>query len=419
MADSVTGGATAKSPDIPALYPKHGGKPRLIGPVERFGLSALAPAVAVIFTNPFDTVKVRLQLQGEKARRINTSMATGTMTAQAETIVYKNSFDAVIKIFSNEGMAGLQKGLYPAILKEGSKNVFRIGMYDPIMSIVHDPSKGSAPGWKRMLAGSICGLLGAFSCNPFELVKTRLQSSAAGKIAVGTQYKYNGVWDALVQTVRQDGFKGLYRGSMLSMSRSIVGSGTNLASYSMMKEYLMLKKNWKDNWVLDMTCGLGSGIVSCVFMNPIDVVRTRYYNQPYENGRGMLYKSGTDAISRPHFCLTFVFLGVFRRQLSTVYYNLDLRDSFQSFDLDKDGRIDRKELSMALRKIISPPTNTADMKAYNEMIDLWTSRILSKADFDNDSAISFSEYEKASSELKQIFIETHSALRALAPKLLT
>lgn len=61
-------------------------------------------------------------------------------------------------------------------------------MYDPIMSIMHNPSKGSAPAWKRFCAGSMCGVLGAFACNPFELIKTRLQSEAAGKIAVGHQH---------------------------------------------------------------------------------------------------------------------------------------------------------------------------------------------------------------------------------------
>jgi len=33
--------------------------------LENFAVSALAPSIAVLFTNPFDTVKVRLQLQGE------------------------------------------------------------------------------------------------------------------------------------------------------------------------------------------------------------------------------------------------------------------------------------------------------------------------------------------------------------------
>jgi hypothetical protein len=36
-----------------------------ISQLENFGLSALAPSMAVVFTLPFDTVKVRMQLQGE------------------------------------------------------------------------------------------------------------------------------------------------------------------------------------------------------------------------------------------------------------------------------------------------------------------------------------------------------------------
>ncbi|KAI8836795.1 mitochondrial carrier domain-containing protein [Chytriomyces cf. hyalinus JEL632] len=218
---------------------------------------------------------------------------------RAHQLIYRNSFDAIHKILRNEGIRGLQKGLFPAILKEGSKNFFRIGMYDPFMTMIHDPKTGSSPPWKRMLAGSMCGVMGAFSCNPFELIKTRLQSqvsAANAHQAVGHQFQYKNSWDAMVKTYASDGLKGLYRGSVLSMARSFVGSGVNLTTYSMMKEYLILKRNWKDDWVLDMVAGLGSGIASCIAMNPIDVVRTRYYNQPYVNGKGTLYSSGTDAI---------------------------------------------------------------------------------------------------------------------------
>ncbi|KAI9343726.1 mitochondrial carrier domain-containing protein [Zopfochytrium polystomum] len=412
MADSMMGGAGGSVPvTIPALYPTHGGAPRNLGPVERFAISALSPAVAVIFTNPFDTAKVRLQLQKKSG---------------AGEKVYKNTFDTLAKIFRNEGVKGLQKGLTPAVLREGSKNLFRIGMYDPIMSMMHDPSKGSAPPWKRMVAGSLCGVMGAFSCNPFELVKTRLQSQAAqASFAVGHQHQYKGVWDGLRDILRTDGVKGLYRGSVLSMGRSVVGSGTNLSSYSLIKEYLIVQRRWQDSWVMDMIAGLGSGVVACVFMNPIDVVRTRYYNQPYENGKGLFYSSGFDAavkITRnegmagfykglfthflrigPHFCLTFVFLGVFRRQLLHAYEFLDMRDSFKSFDKNGDGKLDSDELSSVIRQVI-PPGN-AKTSDYEEMIDNYAHRILDKADQDHDHAISFKEYSMMTEEVKAIYIE--------------
>ncbi|KAJ3369059.1 hypothetical protein HDU91_000098, partial [Kappamyces sp. JEL0680] len=309
---------------IPGLYPNRKG-PRKVGSLESFTISGIAPAIAVVFTNPFDTAKVRLQLQGQ----------TG-------------------------GVAG---------------------MFDPIMNVLHDPKQGRAPGWKRVVAGSMCGVMGAVSCNPFELVKTRLQSAASGKMAVGHQHGYTGVVSAIKTIYSQEGFRGLYRGSVLSMGRSVVGSGANLSCFSIMKEYLNVELKWKDGALLDMVSGLASGVVSCIFMNPIDVIRTRYYNQPYTNGKGALYSSGVDAFTKitqkeglmafykgffshflrigPHFCLTFVFLGMLRRTTMQIYEHLDQRETFQAFDKDGDGRLDQREVTAALKKVFDSLSENA------------------------------------------------------------
>ncbi|KAJ1568962.1 hypothetical protein HK096_004719, partial [Nowakowskiella sp. JEL0078] len=296
---SLNNPTSSQSSKIPALYPGRG-SPRKLGDFEKFLISGAAPATAVLFTNPFDTAKVRLQLQGERIRMAVKGAASelDSKNAVKKQMIYKNSFDTIRKIYVNEGIKGLQKGISPAILREGSKNVFRLGLYDPIMNMIHDPQNGSAPAWKRMFAGSLTGVMGAFACNPFELVKTRLQSASAGALAVGHQHNYKGVVDGLQSIVKNDGFTGLYRGAVLSMSRSIVGSGTNLMSFTMMKEWFMVEKHWKDTWVLDMICGLSSSVISVIFMNPIDVTRTRYYNQPYSHGVGQLYTNGLDAIRK-------------------------------------------------------------------------------------------------------------------------
>ncbi|KAJ3117446.1 hypothetical protein HK100_000815 [Physocladia obscura] len=423
------GGSAAQSVIVPALYPKKG-QPRQIGAVERFGLSAFAPAVAVLFTNPFDTAKVRLQLQGQREK----AAKSGGVKSATSGVVYQNSFDAIHKILKNEGLRGIQKGLFPAILKEGSKNFFRIGMYDPIMTMIHDSSKGSSPPWKRMFAGSLCGVMGAFSCNPFELIKTRLQSQVSAQNshhAVGHQFAYKNTLDAFRKTLKADGLKGLYRGAVLSMARSFVGSGVNLTTYSMVKEDLILRKGWKDDWRLDMIAGMSSGVMSCAAMNPIDVVRTRYYNQPYVNGRGTLYSSGTDAIKHiikvegvsafykgftthflrigPHFCLTFVFLGMFRRQLAQVYNYLDLRDSFKTFDKNGDGVLDSRELASAVREVIPKTNLNFEDAEYEKMILDATMRVLATADKDKSQTISFEEYPEMTQELQRIYVEKTTA----------
>jgi hypothetical protein len=80
----------------------------------------------IVICSSQDTIKVRLQLQSEGSKAVK---------------IYSSSFDALTKIYSSEGIKGLQKGLMPAVLREGSKNLFRIGMYDPIMSILHERIK--------------------------------------------------------------------------------------------------------------------------------------------------------------------------------------------------------------------------------------------------------------------------------------
>ncbi|ORY00080.1 mitochondrial carrier [Basidiobolus meristosporus CBS 931.73] len=246
------------------------------------------------------------------------------------------------KIWNNEGFKALYKGITPAVYREGSKNIFRIGMFDPLLNAVHDPNCGvTAPTWKRVIVGSICGAMGAVSCNPFELAKTRLQAAvkSSGAAHVGYQHGYSGLSDALVSVIKRDGIVGLYRGSMMSMARSLVGSGANMSTYSLSKEY-MLRKGYEDSAWVDIVCGFYSAFWSVLCMNPIDTLRTRLYNQPTsQDGSGLLYANGLDAFKKvtssegygalykgfvthflrigPHFALSFCFVGILRRAIFT------------------------------------------------------------------------------------------------------
>ncbi|KAG0373359.1 Mitochondrial oxaloacetate carrier protein [Mortierella sp. AD032] len=304
--------------------------------LENFAVSALAPSMAVLFTNPFDTVKVRLQLQGEFVKTREPGR-NGKEVVRVSEKVYKSSLDCLQKTFRHEGIRGLQKGLFPAILKESSKNIFRLGLYDPILNSMHPlnyPGEAStAPAWKRMIAGATCGAMGAISANPFELIKTRLQSHSAGSLAVGNQYAYTGTYSALRTIIVNDGAMTLYRGSMISIARSMLGSAANLTTYSLLKDHA--RNNWgaEDGIMLDMASSLISAFVSVVVMNPMDVVRIRLYNRSSQSssqttmqsvrhiltteGPMAFYKGFSTHFMRigPHFTLTFVFLGMLKRHL--------------------------------------------------------------------------------------------------------
>lgn len=151
-------------------------------------------------------------------------------------------------------------------------------------------------------------------------------------------------------------------------------------------------------------------------MNPIDVVRTRFFNQPYVNGKGQIYSSGLSAVQTifkkegpsafykgftthflrigPHFCLTFVFLGMLRRNTADLYTYLDHRDTFKKYDTDNNGKLDRQEVKDLLSVFVS-----------SSDIPRQLDRVFSTADSDRDDMISFQEYRDLEREMKLIYRE--------------
>ncbi|CAG8548010.1 3148_t:CDS:2, partial [Acaulospora colombiana] len=71
-----------------------------IGAIPGFLIGGAAACAAVTFTNPWEVVKTRLQLQGELARNNSNYVKP-----------YKNIFQTFYIILKNEGIRGVQKGL--------------------------------------------------------------------------------------------------------------------------------------------------------------------------------------------------------------------------------------------------------------------------------------------------------------------
>ena len=112
------------------------------------------------------------------------------LTKDVSKQVYRGIVDCFVKTFRSEGLRGVQRGLGFALIRESSKNAFRIGLYEPFESVLDAPrkkdgGKGGAPTATRLLAGASTGSLAAVICNPLDLLKTRLQLRAGAHGAGG------------------------------------------------------------------------------------------------------------------------------------------------------------------------------------------------------------------------------------------
>lgn len=169
-----------------------------------FICGGLAASGACIFSNPFDVLKTRMQLQGE-------------LQAKGQhAIYYKNVFHAGYVVAKNEGIRGLQKGLGVAMTLHGIRNCIRLGetfdsggdnfsnnykldtgLYQTLENKgALTDSEGKTILHKSALASACAGASGAFCGSPLFLIKTQLQSQAARQIAVGHQHGHRGALTA-------------------------------------------------------------------------------------------------------------------------------------------------------------------------------------------------------------------------------
>ncbi|CAG8704400.1 8183_t:CDS:2 [Cetraspora pellucida] len=295
-----------------------------IGALPGILIGGAAACAAVTFSNPWEVVKTRLQLQGELARS-NSNYAKP----------YKNVFQAFYYIIKHEGILSINKGLGPAYTYQILMNGSRLGLYDPIrnsLTSTFGTSSTSLP--ISIVSGGLSGIIGAFVGSPLYLVKTRMQSFST-HMAVGHQHNYKNTFSALTQIWKLDGIKGLYAGVNAAMIRTGVGSATQLSSYFYIKQWIIKKTGMNDNILLHSLASMITGLCVCTTMNPFDVISTRMYNQKMDiNGKGSLYKSTFDCFIKtikaegiqglykgfiphyfrigPHTILTLVFLEQFR-----------------------------------------------------------------------------------------------------------
>ncbi|RAL14661.1 putative mitochondrial oxaloacetate transporter (Oac) [Aspergillus homomorphus CBS 101889] len=246
-----------------------------------FLAGGVAACGAVTVTHSFETVKIRLQLQGE-------------LQSKSDAVKkYRGVFHGVKVVLQNEGPRGLFRGIGSAYIYQVLLNGCRLGFYEPlrgsITNAVYKDSQVQSLGI-NVCAGAASGIIGAAIASPFFLVKTRLQSFSPF-LPVGTQHNYRNSFDGLSKIYKTEGVKGLYRGVGASMVRTGFGSSVQLPTYFFAKRRLTKHLGMEDGPALHLASSTASGFVVCCVMHPPDTVMSRMYNQT-----GNLYKGALDCL---------------------------------------------------------------------------------------------------------------------------
>ncbi|XP_063532931.1 calcium-binding mitochondrial carrier protein Aralar1 isoform X2 [Cydia strobilella] len=169
---------------------------------------ACAGGSQVIFTNPLEIVKIRLQVAGEIA---------GAQKVRAWAVV------------KELGLFGLYKGARACLLRDMPFSAIYFPAYAHVKAKFADENGYNHP-LTLLAAGAIAGVPAAFLVTPADVIKTRLQV-----VARTGQTTYTGVLDAARKIYAEEGFRTFWKGSIARVFRSSPQFGVTLVTYEILQ----------------------------------------------------------------------------------------------------------------------------------------------------------------------------------------
>jgi len=232
----------------------------------KFVGAGTAACIADLFTFPLDTAKVRLQIQGESG----SSSAAG----KGPVMKYRGVFGTITTMVRTEGPRSLYNGLVAGLQRQMTFASVRIGLYDSVKQFYNKGSNNVGMG-SRLLAGCTTGAMAVAFAQPTDVVKVRFQAQARSS---GLGRRYNGTIDAYKTIAKEEGIRGLWRGSGPNIARNAIVNCTELVTYDFIKDTLINSTAMTDDLPCHLVSAFGAGLVTTVIASPVDVVKTRFMN---------------------------------------------------------------------------------------------------------------------------------------------
>ncbi|XP_055726460.1 mitochondrial uncoupling protein 2-like [Salvelinus fontinalis] len=234
-----------------------------------------AACIADLFTFPLDTAKVRLQIQGE---------GKGAAASHGTAVRYRGVFGTITTMVRTEGARSLYSGLVAGLQRQMSFASVRIGLYDSVKSFYTKGSDHVGIG-SRLLAGCTTGAMAVALAQPTDVVKVRFQAQTSSS---GLNRRYHGTMEAYKTIAKEEGIRGLWRGTGPNIARNAIVNCTELVTYDLIKDLLIRNTSLTDDLPCHFTSAFGAGFCTTVIASPVDVVKTRYMNSALGQYSGVL-----------------------------------------------------------------------------------------------------------------------------------
>ncbi|KAF3447133.1 hypothetical protein FNV43_RR12313 [Rhamnella rubrinervis] len=224
-------------------------------------------------------LKLKIKIANPSLRRLISGAIAGavsrTAVAPLETIrthlMVGSSGHSATEVFNNimktDGWKGLFRGNFVNVIRVAPSKAIELFAYDTV-----NKNLSSKPGEQAklpipasLIAGACAGVSSTLCTYPLELLKTRL--TIQGDV-------YNGLFDAFIKIVREEGPGELYRGLAPSLIGVIPYAATNYFAYdTLRKTYRKVFKQEKIGNIETLLIGSAAGAISSSATFPLEVAR--------------------------------------------------------------------------------------------------------------------------------------------------
>jgi len=167
----------------------------------------------VLFSNPLEMLKIRLQCAGE-----HTSSTPETATS----------------LYRQLGPRCMTVGLTACILRDVPFSAIYFPSYAHLKTWFADDTGYNSLS-SIFLAGAIAGAPAAFLVTPMDMIKTRLQV-----LPRPGETTYTGVQDAIKKISREEGWRAFWKGGIARKMRSSPQFGITLVAYELVQRMLFV-----------------------------------------------------------------------------------------------------------------------------------------------------------------------------------
>ncbi|RLW08430.1 hypothetical protein DV515_00003257 [Chloebia gouldiae] len=152
-----------------------------------------------------------------------------------------------------------------------------------------------ALNWKPFIYGGLASITAECGTFPIDLTKTRLQVQGQVNDAKYKEIRYRGMVHALVRICREEGLKALYCGIAPAMLRQASYGTIKIGTYQSLKRMFVERPEAKifvcetdETLMMNVLCGILSGVISSSIANPTDVLKIRMQAQGKTIQGGMM-----------------------------------------------------------------------------------------------------------------------------------